>query len=112
MLKKSSLAFEKFIFALIICLSFLNLSFKFILSKLKNKENNLEKICKQEELLYQFEKEIDFYNKSFAQWEKIKKFKLTPEVWSIEKEHLTHTMKVKRKLIKEKFKELVNEIYN
>ena len=91
-------------------------NFEFCLQWLKEKgiscENNLEKICKQEELLNQFEKEIDFYNKSFAQWEKIKKFKLTPEVWSIEKEHLTPTMKVKRKVIKEKFKELVNEIYN
>ena len=91
-------------------------NFEFCLQWLKEKgiscENNLEKICKQEELLNQFEEEIDFYNKSFAQWEKIKKFKLTPEVWSIEKEHLTPTMKVKRKVIKEKFKELVNEIYN
>ncbi len=46
-------------------------NFEFCLQWLKEKgiscENNLEKICKQEELLNQFEEEIDFYNKSFAQ---------------------------------------------
>ena len=91
-------------------------NFEFCLQWLNEKgiscENNLIKICNQEKLINQIQKEIDIYNESFAQWEKIKKFKLTPEVWSIEKEHLTPTMKVKRKMIKEKFKNLVDEIYN
>ena len=91
-------------------------NFEFCLQWLNEKEisceNNLEKICSQEELINQIQKEIDFFNESFAQWEKIKKFKLTPEVWSIEHGHLTPTMKVKRKMIKEKFKKLVNDIYN
>ncbi len=75
-------------------------------------ENNFEVICNQGKLITKIQDEIDIYNESFAQWEKIKKFKLTPEIWSIEEGHLTPTMKVKRKIIKEKFKDLIEEMYN
>ena len=40
-------------------------------------------------------KEIHLYNKRFGEWEKIKRFELTPDVWSIEEGHLTPTMKLK-----------------
>ena len=91
-------------------------NFEFCLQWLKEKglscENDYKKICNQEKLINEIQNEIDIYNESFAQWEKIKKFKLTPEVWSIEDGHLTPTMKVKRKIVKEKFKYLVKEIYS
>jgi long-chain acyl-CoA synthetase len=37
---------------------------------------------------------------------------LTPEIWSIEAGHLTPTMKVKRKIVQEKYQSLVDEIYS
>ena len=51
-------------------------------------------------------------NENFAQWEKIKKFKLTPEIWSVDSGHLTPTMKLKRKIIKSKYQDLLEEIYS
>ena len=45
-------------------------------------------------------------NEEFGDWERIKKFELTPEIWSIENGLLTPTMKLKRKSILEKFIQL------
>jgi long-chain acyl-CoA synthetase len=55
--------------------------------------------------------EVEFYNKQFGHWEMIKKIELTPEVWSIDAGHLTPTMKLKRKAIKEIYIKLYNKIY-
>ena len=74
-------------------------------------ENTYESVCENIDLINAIQTEINFYNNDFSQWEKIKKFKLTPEVWNVDNGHLTPTMKVKRKVIKEKFKALIHEIY-
>lgn len=64
-----------------------------------------------EEVIKRIQEEVDFYNQSFGGWEKIKRFELTPDIWSIEEEHLTPTMKLKRRVIKEKYLDLYNKIY-
>jgi len=81
------------------------------------KENNItipenSDIILNEKVLQQFQKEIDEANDSFAKWEKIKQFRLTPDVWSIDDGHLTPTMKLRRKIIKEKYLELYQDIYS
>ena len=58
------------------------------------------------------QQEIDFYNEKFGKWERVKTFELTPEAWSIEEGHLTPTMKVKRKVVKEKFNKLYEKLYD
>ncbi|RRQ48190.1 long-chain fatty acid--CoA ligase [Maribacter algicola] len=62
-------------------------------------------------VLEQYQTEVDLANEQFAKWEKVKQFKLTPDVWSIEGGHLTPTMKLRRKIVKEKYIDLYNEIY-
>jgi len=42
----------------------------------------------------------------------VKTIRLTPEIWSVEAGHLTPTMKVKRKIVLDKFQYLVDEIYS
>ena len=74
-------------------------------------ENDFDKVCQNTDLINAIQTEIDFHNNDFSQWEKIKKFKLTPEIWNVDDGHLTPTMKVKRKVIKEKFKVLIQKIY-
>lgn len=74
--------------------------------------NSLSEMIKNQELIDRVQEEIDFFNQKFGSWEKIKKFELTPDVWSIEQEHLTPTMKLKRKVIKEKYMDLYNKIYS
>ena len=74
-------------------------------------EKNNE-ICENLILRDHIGKDIELLNKDFSQWEKIKKFELTPDVWNIEDGHLTPTMKVKRKVIVEKYNNLIEKIYS
>ena len=81
----------------------------------KNKFNFLDdfkNICKKEELLIKIAHEIDKINEEFGDWERIKKFELTPQIWSIENGLLTPTMKLKRKSILKKFIHLKEKIYS
>jgi len=56
--------------------------------------------------------EVETINEKFGNWEKIKRFELTPDVWSIDGGHLTPTMKLKRKVVMEKYKDLYQKIYS
>jgi long-chain acyl-CoA synthetase len=67
--------------------------------------------CKDEKLISRIQQEIDLHNEGFGNWEKVKTFQLTPDVWSIEAGHLTPTMKSKRKVIKEMYKDLYEKLY-
>ena len=68
-------------------------------------------IVLNEKVLEQYQMEVDEANKKFAKWEKVKQFRLTPDVWSISDGHLTPTMKLRRKIVKEKYIGLYNDIY-
>ncbi|MCM4166412.1 Long-chain-fatty-acid--CoA ligase FadD15 [Arenibacter antarcticus] len=68
-------------------------------------------IVTNEKVLARYQEEVDIANENFAKWEKVKQFRLTPDAWSIEEGHLTPTLKLKRKIIKEKYKILYNDIY-
>ena len=74
--------------------------------------DDLKAICNNEKLLAAVQADIDHHNQTFGKWEQVKKFELTPEIWSIDEGHLTPTMKLKRKVVKEKFKTLIDSIYN
>jgi long-chain acyl-CoA synthetase len=71
-----------------------------------------EEMIKNPEVLKLFKEQIDVKNKNFGQWETVKKFQLLPKEWSIEGGELTPTMKVKRKVVIEKFKEVIESIYS
>ena len=68
-------------------------------------------ITTNDKVVAQFLEEINDANESFAKWEKVKQFRLTPDVWSINDGHLTPTMKLRRKIIKAKYEALYNDIY-
>lgn len=70
-----------------------------------------EEISKSSELKERIGKEIDYMNTKLGSWEQIKRFELTPEVWTIESGLLTPTMKLKRKAVKEKYLKLYNHMY-
>ncbi len=68
-------------------------------------------MAKSPELKERIKKEIDHLNSKLGHWEQIKKFELTPDVWSIELGLLTPTLKLKRKAVKERYIQLYNDLY-
>lgn len=72
---------------------------------------SLAAAVKETKLIEAFQNEIDTHNQYFGSWEQIKKFQLTPEEWTIDDGHLTPTMKLKRKVIKDKYDGLIESMY-
>lgn len=70
-----------------------------------------EELIKNEKVVKRIQQELDLHNEKFGKWEKIKKFELTPDVWSIEGEHLTPTLKLKRRNIIKIYQNLYDQIY-
>ncbi|MEX1001305.1 MAG: AMP-dependent synthetase/ligase [Crocinitomicaceae bacterium] len=73
--------------------------------------SNYAEISLNENVRLQLKKEVDKYNQHFGDWEKIKRFEISPEPWTIESGELTPTMKPKRKAVMEKCDPLVQKIY-
>jgi len=70
-----------------------------------------KKLVTNDKVIARIQEEVDHANEEFAKWEKVKQFRLTPDLWSVDGGHLTPTMKLKRKIIKEKYLDLYNDIY-
>ncbi len=73
-------------------------------------KTNAEIVC-NEKVIDRIKEEVEELNKKFGNWEQIKRFELTPDVWSINEGHLTPTLKLKRKIVMEKYKDLYRKIY-
>ncbi len=71
-----------------------------------------EEIIASQVILDKIQEEVSVCNEKFGKWEQIKRFELTPKVWSIDGGELTPTMKMKRKVIKEIYKDLYDKIYS
>jgi long-chain acyl-CoA synthetase len=54
---------------------------------------------------------VNQYNRDFNPVEQVKKFALMPAEWTIEDGELTPTLKLKRKVILEKYEKFVNSLY-
>ncbi|MDW3193648.1 MAG: long-chain fatty acid--CoA ligase [Cytophagales bacterium] len=72
---------------------------------------DLSERIKNPEIIKLFQKLVDKANQDFGRWEKIKDFRLAPAYWSIEGGELTPTMKPKRRVIIEKHKDLIRDMY-
>ena len=68
-------------------------------------------ISKDTKVIERIQQEVDSMNVKFGHWEQIKRFELTPDIWSIDGGHLTPTLKLKRKVVKELYKDLYQKIY-
>lgn len=71
-----------------------------------------EEVILNAKVIERIQLEVDTLNEKFGNWEKIKRFELTPDVWSIEGGQLTPTLKLKRKIVMEKYIDLFHKIYN
>ena len=96
--------------------AFIQPSFEFIKEWSKihgiNIGNTNQDLISNPLVLQRIQEEVDLLNEKFGNWEKIKRFELTPDVWSIGGGELTPTLKLKRKIVMEKYIDLFHKIYN
>jgi long-chain acyl-CoA synthetase len=96
--------------------AFIQPNFEFVkewakIHKINVGDSNAE-IASNADVIKRIDEEVEGINEKFGHWEKIKRFELTPDVWSIDGGQLTPTLKLKRKIIKEIYKDLDDKIYN
>ena len=73
--------------------------------------SNYASLCRRPEVQQLIQDELDRVNKLFARVEQVKKFRLIEQKLTAEDEELTPTMKLKRKLVNEKYKGLIESMY-
>jgi long-chain acyl-CoA synthetase len=71
-----------------------------------------EEIINDPVIISEIQKVIDGVNSNLASFETIKKFRIIPQDFMIEDGSLTPTLKVKRKVIMERYKDIINETYS
>lgn len=99
---------QKFVSALIVP-SFPNI-------KIWMKENNIpfqqnSDIISNPKVVVFYRELIDSFNKFFNQVEQIKKFRLLPDEWSVDSGEMTPKLSMRRKVILEKYRQEVEDIY-
>ena len=96
--------------------AFIQPSFEFLKEWAKLHNLNIgttnEEIITNIKVIERIQLEVDTLNEKFGNWEKIKRFELTPDLWTIPAGHLTPTMKLKRKIVMEKYINLFHKIYD
>jgi long-chain acyl-CoA synthetase len=72
---------------------------------------NYASLCRRPEIVALIQGELDRVNKGFARAEQVKKFRLLEAKLGAEDEELTPTMKLKRRLVSEKYRDLIEGMY-
>ncbi|MFN8308532.1 MAG: long-chain fatty acid--CoA ligase [Chitinophagales bacterium] len=70
-----------------------------------------KELTQLQEVNKMLQEEIDKKNKGFGQWETIKRFALIADEWTVDSGDLTPSMKVKRKVVMEKYKTVIESLY-
>jgi long-chain acyl-CoA synthetase len=70
-----------------------------------------QEMASSEKVKARIMEDINEYNKAFGNWEQVKKIELLPEEFTILSGEMTPTLKLKRKFILEKYKDIVARIY-
>lgn len=70
-----------------------------------------DELVNKEEIHAKMQRVVDKINEEFAAHEQVKRFRLVSEEWTSANGMLSPTLKVKRNVLKVKYKTLINEIY-
>lgn len=75
------------------------------------KFNNHEELIGDERVRRLIQDEIDRFNRNLDRQEKIRRFALLPEDFTIENDEITPSLKVKRKVVDKRYKNLIDQMY-
>ncbi|PXY01430.1 long-chain fatty acid--CoA ligase [Marinifilum breve] len=73
--------------------------------------NSIEELLANSQIIEFFEKRFEELQKELSRFEQVKKFTLLPKEFTIEAGEITSTLKLKRKVIQEKYKHLIEKMY-
>ena len=73
---------------------------------------NVEDLISNPALKARIQKHIQVTNTKLASFEAIKKFQILKDEWTVENGSMTQSLKVKRKLLEQKYADLIAEIYD
>jgi long-chain acyl-CoA synthetase len=79
-------------------------------------ENNLactthEELCANPQINQMIKERLDTLQQDLASYEKVKKFVLLPKPFTMETGELTNTLKIKRRVVYDKYADLINKMY-
>ncbi len=74
--------------------------------------SNTDDLLANDKVIELFDQEIQKHTADFARVEQIRKFRLLKDEWSQETEELTPTMKLKRRVITQKYSHEIESMYN
>jgi long-chain acyl-CoA synthetase len=74
-------------------------------------ETDNEALLRNPKVIDLFKDLVESFNKYFNHVEQVKKFELLPSEWSVDGGELTPTLKLKRRVIMEKYKDAIERIY-
>src|SRR6056297_30111 len=74
--------------------------------------DSMEDLLDKESIINLFSKELRSFSKELASHEKIRDFRLLPQEFSVETGELTPTLKVKRRVIEDKYGHLIEDIFS
>jgi long-chain acyl-CoA synthetase len=69
-------------------------------------------LVQRDDVIALYTEVIDALNRELSQFERIKKIRLLPREFTIESGELTPTLKVRRKIVEEKWRDDIERIYN
>lgn len=72
---------------------------------------DMKDLLKKPEIHELFRQRIDTLQQQFTNYEQIKRFSLLPEPFSMERGEMTNTLKIKRPVIAENYKDIIDEMY-
>jgi long-chain acyl-CoA synthetase len=76
------------------------------------KDGAISQMLRDPKVLELFKNIVEDFNQQFNHVEQVKKFELLDSEWTIEGGELTPTLKLKRKVIMEKYRDAIERIYN
>lgn len=74
--------------------------------------NDKHELVKEEEVSKLYGSIVKEFNKSLSKDEQVKRFRVVPHEWSPDSGELSPTLKLKRRILNEKYNGLINEIFN
>ena len=89
----------------------IQINFEFVNEWAKRNGYTINDVSSDHNLIDRIQEEVDEHNQKFGKWEQIKRFEITPDEWTIDDGLLTPTLKMKRKNIRNKYKDLYDKIY-